>query len=365
MTRVRQRGEEIRRFILENVQANQRKITRLAAERFGVTRQAIHQQIAKLVEAGALTQHGKTMARTYALAPQERWINEYPIPYPPGEDTVWRHDVRPRLDGLSDNVLALWAHAFTEMFNNALDHSRGSRILFALTKTAVTTEMMIADDGIGIFKKIQTEKGLIDESHAILELSKGKLTTDPAHHTGEGIFFTSRMCDSFEILSGGRFFSHDISKAEDWLIERKTPDSGTAVFMKIGNHIARTVMQVIDRFTTEDEDETRGFDKTIVPIRLAQYSSDLLVSRSQAKRVLARLEGFKRVILDFEGVETIGQAFSDEIFRVFSLSHPEVSLRVSGANDAVMSMVRRAAGDVRAEPRPSDEGTTSAGVVSD
>ena len=56
---------------------------------------------------------------------------------------------------------------------------------------------------MGIFKKIQKALDLLDERHAILELAKGKLTTDPKHHTGEGIFFTSRMFDEFTILSGG------------------------------------------------------------------------------------------------------------------------------------------------------------------
>ena len=40
---------------------------------------------------------------------------------------------------------------------------------------------------------------LLDERHAILELSKDQLTTDPARHTGDGIFFTSRMFDSFDL----------------------------------------------------------------------------------------------------------------------------------------------------------------------
>jgi len=54
-----------------------------------------------------------------------------------------------------------------------------------------------------------------------------------------------------------------------------------------------------------------------VPVKLAQYGNDKLVSRSQAKRLLARVELFKVVMLDFTNVPTIGQAFADEIFRVF------------------------------------------------
>jgi hypothetical protein len=53
-------------------------------------------------------------------------------------------------------------------------------------------------------------------------------------------------------------------------------------------------------------------------VRLAKYGNDQLISRSQAKRLLARIELFKIVLFDFSGVETIGQAFADEIFRVFA-----------------------------------------------
>lgn len=86
------------------------------------------------------------------------------------------------------------------MFNNAIDHSGGTAITVQINKTAISTEIIISDDGIGIFKKIQSEFDLLDERHAIFELSKGKLTTDPRNHSGEGIFFTSRMFDQFEIL---------------------------------------------------------------------------------------------------------------------------------------------------------------------
>jgi hypothetical protein len=74
---------------------------------------------------------------------------------------------------------------------------------------------MIHDDGEGIFKKLRRELDLADARHAVLELSKGKVTTDPAHHTGEGIFFTSRMFDSFFIHAGNIWFVHHPDKDED------------------------------------------------------------------------------------------------------------------------------------------------------
>ena len=227
------------------------------------------------------------------------------------------------------------------MVNNAWDHSEGSLIDIAVDKTAVATEMMVIDDGVGIFRKIHQAMNLLDERHALFELYKGKLTTDPKHHTGEGIFFSSRMFDTFGILSGGVYFSHKWGKDEDWLLERERSHSGTTVFMRLGNHTSRTLRQVFDKFTgTESEDYS--FNKTVVPVQLAQYGNDKLISRSQAKRVLARVELFKTVVLDFTSVPTIGQAFADEVFRIFPREHPEVILAPIRANSEVKRMITRA-----------------------
>jgi hypothetical protein len=223
------------------------------------------------------------------------------------------------------------------MFNNAIDHSGGSHINVTIAKTAINTQMSLMDDGVGIFKKIQEALGLLDERHAILELSKGKLTTDPAKHTGQGIFFTSRLLDSFDILAGGVFFRHTFGKKEDWILEWERLQPGTTVLMKLDNHTSRTDKQIFDQYSSGDD---YGFTKTVVPLRLAQYGEDKLISRSQAKRVLARIDLFRTVLFDFAGVETIGQGFSDEIFRVFARSHPEIELVPINANEQVRRMVR-------------------------
>lgn len=75
---------------------------------------------------------------------------------------------------------------------------------------------------------------------------------------------------------------------------------------------------------------------------MSQWHWHNIVSRSQAKRVLARVEKFKEVILDFKGVAEVGQAFVDEIFRVFSQSHPEIHLFYVNANESIEWMIRRA-----------------------
>ena len=148
------------------------------------------------------------------------------------------------------------------------------------------------------------------------------------------------MFDNFDILSGGVFFSHEFGDPSDWISELDQSSHGTSVWMKLHNHTSRTTKRIFDQFTSGDEDFT--FSKTMVPVKLAKYGDDNLISRSQAKRLLARIELFKTVILNFKEVPTIGQAFADEIFRVFAADHPGVELISIHANSEVKRMIDRA-----------------------
>lgn len=339
MTRVNSPGENVRRFIVERVEKHPGDIARVTAEHFKITRQAVNKHLQRLTREGCLVESGQTRNRIYKLASLSTWRHSYDIVPGMAEDVVWTADVSPALGLLPDNVKNIWHHGFTEMFNNAIDHSSGKSISVEIDKTSASTEMLIRDDGVGIFRKIQAALGLLDERHAILELSKGKLTTDPRNHSGEGIFFTSRMFDSFEILSGGSYFSHEHGKPQDWLVESSRQRQGTAVFMRLYNHTSRTARKVFDAYVSGDDYD---FTKTVVPVNLAQYGNDKLISRSQAKRVLARVELFKTVVFDFKGVDYIGQAFSDEIFRVFGHAHPDIALHAINANSEVKRMIARA-----------------------
>ena len=147
------------------------------------------------------------------------------------------------------------------------------------------------------------------------------------------------MFDDFAILSGNVYFSHKSDEVEDWILERQRFQTGTGVFMSLSNHASRTSKEIFDSFTSGDD---YGFTKTVVPVRLAQYGDDKLIARSQAKRLLVRVERFRTVIFDFDEVETIGQAFADEIFRVFKLQHPEMELIHLNANRQVQQMIARA-----------------------
>jgi anti-sigma regulatory factor (Ser/Thr protein kinase) len=271
--------------------------------------------------------------------PQVDLSREYAITPDLEEHVIWQNDISEVMGKQPENVQDIWQYGLTEILNNARDHSGGSQVFIYVRKNSVYTEIAMQDNGVGIFKKIQAAMNLLDERHAVFELAKGKLTTDPARHTGEGIFFTSRMFDGFDILSGGVNFSHEYGKSEDWIFERTNPLQGTTVWLKLHNHTARTLKKVFDQYTSGDDEY--GFTKTVVPVRLAQYGNDKLVSRSQAKRVLARVELFRTVLFDFANVPTVGQAFADEIFRVFAKQHPEMEIFPVNANSEVKRMIAR------------------------
>jgi len=178
----------------------------MAGEKFNISRQTVNTHLSRLRAEGVLTETGKTSNKRYGLRILQDWDKGYSLEPGLTEDAAWE-EVAPVIAELPANVLSIWNTGFTEMFNNALDHSAGTYVSVRVRKTAINTEVAIFDDGIGIFRKIQQALSLPDERHAILELSKGKFTTDPSKHSGEGIFFTSRMFDKFDILSGGLYFT--------------------------------------------------------------------------------------------------------------------------------------------------------------
>jgi anti-sigma regulatory factor (Ser/Thr protein kinase) len=323
------RGQEIRQFILERVDQHPHDIARLTAKRFGVTRQAVNLHLQRLLTDSDLVRKGKTRRTRFFLAPKTNWRKSYPRQQ--SESDVWENDVLPQISDLPENALDIWRYCFTEMLNNAVDHSSGTRITVQLKRTAVNTELAIIDNGVGIFKKIQRALKFSDERYSVLELAKGKFTTDPERHTGEGIFFTSKMLDGFDISSGRVYFTS---------VSPLTSPKGTAVWLKLKNTNDRSRKEVFDEYASPENDY--AFDKTVVPVKMAEHSPNDLISRSQAKRVLLRIDRFRRVVLDFKSVNQIGQAFADEIFRVFARTHPGVDVQVANANDEVMRMIKRA-----------------------
>ena len=314
-------------------------------EHFKVSRVTGTSVIHRLIAGGWLESSGGRHP-TYSLGRNREIVRSFLLPGI-DEHMTWENDFSKWFD-LPANVAGIAHHGFTKMLNNANDHSCGKTVTVVMRLFEGVLTIVVIDDGVGIFEKITSSLKLPDKRLAILELSKGKFTTDPKNHSGEGIFFTSRMFDQFQIEANGLHYDHDVRDTHDWLLEIEMPKTaiGTLVYMALPTTSARTAREVFDEYS---EGNDYGFNKTVVPVRLAKIGNENLVSRSQAKRLVARFEGFRTVILDFDDVDDIGQAFSDEIFRVFANAHPEVHLVPVKATPAVQQMITRAT-SAKSEP---------------
>ncbi|HJR10968.1 MAG TPA: DUF4325 domain-containing protein [Rhodanobacteraceae bacterium] len=334
------RSDQIDAALLAAVAAHPRDLTSFVASQLGVSRQTTAARARALVESGFLARSGTTRP-TYVLGPTRFGEFEHPLKGLT-EDQVWSRDVAPLLNNLPANIIDIAHYGLTEMVNNAIDHSEGKKLTVTVISKDGEADLRVSDDGIGIFRKIAAALELPDDRLALLELSKGKFTTDPARHTGEGVFFTSRAFDHFEIASGGLVFDHLVGFDKDVLTEAspKRVRSGTTIIMSIATDSPRILGQVFEEYSSGPDDYS--FARTIVPVRLAQIGDENLISRSQAKRLMQRVDRFQHVMLDFQGVTTIGPAFADEIFRVFAREHPEVELVATHAVPEVRQMIRRA-----------------------
>jgi anti-sigma regulatory factor (Ser/Thr protein kinase) len=341
MPRISRQNQALRDFILRNVRSYPGTISARAAQEFGVSRVTVSNYVRRLIDDGLLQAKGNTSDRRYQAVPLLNIRFQIKLSVGLSEDAIWRLRILPRTIDLPQNVIDICQYGFSEIFNNAVDHSASltADVVFEQTYGYVT--IMIIDRGIGIFKKIQRDFTLADPRQALLELSKGRLTSDRKNHSGQGIFFTSRMFDDFTIWSGDLSYRRRRQSEDDWLIEAEDLEkfkAGTIVQMIVGTNAAWAPLDIIQKC----QGDVVGFTKTHVPISLGKYPGEQLVSRSQAKRVLARFDRFSEVILDFQGVQEIGPAFADEIFRVYKNSHPDITILAVRTNSQVSRMIQYA-----------------------
>lgn len=181
--------ETIRQRALELISEDDRRVGARMATEFGMSRQVANGYLQTMARDELIDAEGTTRARVH----RRKTLDEVGRRYPREgleEHTVAGELVNPVVAEFAENVKSIWHYASTEMINNAIDHSGSNEIEVRVFRNALCTEVDVADEGEGIFLKIQRTLGLHDPREALLELAKGKLTTATERHTGEGIFFT-------------------------------------------------------------------------------------------------------------------------------------------------------------------------------
>ena len=242
---------------------------------------------------------------------------------------------------LADNVTRIFYYAFTEMVNNAIEHSTSKNIEIEVLKNADNLIFVVRDLGIGVFKNVMKNKKLHSELEAMQEILKGKTTTMPKGHSGEGIFFTSKVSDVFILESFGLRLRVDNLIDDIFYEEVEKEKIGTKVTFIISLNSEKATEGIFLQYQTNPEEG--GFDKTKIRVKLFAGGS-IYISRSQARRIMDGLAGkFKTIELDYDKVSTIGQAFADQIYRVFKNNHPEITIESINMNSAVEFMISRVA----------------------
>jgi hypothetical protein len=336
---MKNQGPAIKEFLLENIEKNPKNIVAVTESHFKITRTTVHRHLNKLLQEERVFKSGATNNTVYSLA--SSFNKELKFMLNPGlsESDIWDKYFGPLQTKMPPNIFDICYYGFTEMFNNAIDHSEGTMVFVSTKKEKGKFKINIFDNGIGIFKKIKDAKGLKDEREAVLEISKGKVTTDPSRHSGEGIFFSSRVFDFYCILANGLCYMRD-NEHDDWLVEKRAnlQEVSTLFQMEINLASTRTTEEIFKKYVNP---ETFAFDKTHILVNLSLSNEDRFISRSQAKRILSNLEKFNHIVLDFRDVNSVGQAFVDEVFRVFQKQHPDIKIDILNANESVQFMIDR------------------------
>lgn len=318
----------------------------------GFTRARVNDFFRELLNEGKIVRFGKTKGAFYVLAEKklvDAAKSKILVFHKILENINLKEDVI--LDqikketgifkDLKENVLHIVEYAFTEMLNNAIDHSQSEKIIVEIKRSNVDISFSVNDHGVGVFNNIKEKRHLPDAMTAIENLLKGKTTTAPEQHSGEGIFFTSRIADTFVLQSfGKKMFFHNI--LHDIFLQDTKISSGTQVFFTVALDADKTLKELFDKYT-DVQSETYEFNKTEVIVKLFQFG-DNMISRSQAKRVVEGLEKFDEITLDFKDVVTVGQGFADEVFRVWQDKFPRIKIKYRNANENIEFMIKRVIG---------------------
>lgn len=342
--------------ILEIIDKQGKATSREIMESIGVSRQYVNLVISELIAEGRVFKVGGTRKAFYV---SKAFMDTHPETVPVifrkrykntslEEHKVFMEieDKLPRFKELPENIRSIFTFAFSEMLNNAIEHSTSKIISVEVVLRDKLLSFVVNDAGVGVFRNIMKKKNLQSEIEAIQDLLKGKTTTMPRTHSGEGIFFTSKTADSFILDSFGHILS--IDNNIDNVLARTTSaiKRGTRVIFKINTGSERHLNDVFKKYTNIGSDSDYGFDKTEIRVKLFT-SGGVHISRSQARRILEGLEKFKVILLDYKDVPLVGQAFVDEIYRVFQNKHPNIVIQEENMSEGVKFMVERAKGEAK------------------
>ena len=337
---------DIKQKIIQLIQKQKFVKSSELAKSFGVSRQYVSKLLQGLVNSGIVIKIGSTRSAQYTLPRFLDELNTFKASRHLLRKGLKEHEVMetfvaefPAFRDAPENLQSIIRYAFSEMLNNAIEHSGSKNIDVELSENPKEIRFIVNDFGVGVFRNVMKKRKLKSPFEAMQDLLKGKTTTAPKAHSGEGIFFTSKVADHFILESFGKRMRVDNVINDIFFEDQKPSKKGTRVIFSIAKNSTRHLNSVFKKF--QSHPGSYAFDKTEIRVRLFTMGT-IYVSRSQAKRVLSGLEKFNTIVLDFDHVPTVGQAFADEVFRVFKNKYPKIHVDTENMNEAVKFMVERA-----------------------
>ncbi len=327
--------DTLTRWITAAAIQHPKRLDLIVAERAGVGKRLARRVLRRLVERHWLVDTGTARKPFHRPGLLRQVVHTYALEGLQ-EDQPWARDFAPFFL-LPGEVNTMVQHSFCELLNNAIEHSGGTHVTVSIRQTASHVQLLVSDDGKGLFQRIAETSHISDVRLAMFELSKGKFTSQPQIHSGQGLFFTSKLADVFDLHANETAFQQREWDGRGWWPRSALKRQGTSVYVSILLDTKRTLDSV--RRTYSVDARGAGFDRTIVPLGLMTSTLSGLVSRAQARRVVAGLAAFDQAELDFDGVPEIGHAFADELFRVLAQESTRTELFPINMSPAVAAMV--------------------------
>ena len=330
------------RIITPLVAARGGDLVAAVVEHAGVAPRRARALLRELASLGWLVNDGSLRQPRWRLGALRQVVRHYAIDDGLAEDRAWARDFAPHFDSLPATVRRMAQHTFTELLNNAIDNSGGSTVTVSMRQTATQMQLLVSDDGRGLFDKLADDFAIDDPLEAMFELGEGKLTSTPERHTGRGLYFSARLADVFDLHANASAFQRRDWEPGDWRAARALPRRGTSVYLAIALDTPRTLDSVLRAASLDGT--CYGFERTRVSLGLLAGASQVLESRAQARRVVARLTQFAQVDLDFGDVTDVGHGFADELFRVIAAQQHTLNLMPLNMAPRVAAMIASVTG---------------------
>ena len=302
-------SDQIKRFLLDNLSRHQKDIIQAAINKFGISRQAIHRHMGRLIKENKVIAHGTTKGRYYELIPTVNFTKSIDFNLEFSTEKLMQSYIIPHLESLPKNIYEIFEFSIGALLNNIKDHANALNIYLKLFINHKEAHFIISDNGIGIFEHIKSSLGLQNVHSAAIELAKGNIKVNPFEHSRDEINAVIHLFDMVEIDSSGKSLKF-INDANKWEIKHSVQKKGSRIHLLIDPSSKRTCSEIFNVIFDLEQNKIR------IPINLIEHKNQTIINeKSKAKSVLRNIENYKVIEFDFKEIELIGPAFADTLVR--------------------------------------------------